>query len=157
MTARRSTSQARVRYAETDKMGVVYYANYLVWFEVGRNEYMRACGYPYSKLEAQDIFMPVAEARCRYHASAIYDDVLQIETTVDAFSAPDRRMSSRWPAWSQPIVGTSPTGRGAGARASRRAARVRATRIVRAPGDAPVVTPMRLEQSTVDRAVVEPR
>jgi len=72
----------RVRYADTDQMGVVYYANYLIWFEVGRNEYLRAVGYPYSKLESEDIRMPVAEATCRYHAPARYDDVLDVRTRI---------------------------------------------------------------------------
>lgn len=75
------TSEVRVRYAETDQMGVVYYSNYLVWFEIGRVELMRSLGMAYSQLE--DVYgciLPVAEARCRYRASARYDDMLQIET-----------------------------------------------------------------------------
>jgi acyl-CoA thioester hydrolase len=75
------TSEVRVRYAETDQMGVVYYANYLVWFEIGRVELMRSLGMAYSQLEeAYDCILPVAEARCRYRASARYDDLIQIET-----------------------------------------------------------------------------
>ena len=74
-------ARLRVRYAETDQMGVVYYANYLVWFEVGRVEYFRAHGFSYSQMERQDdCHLPVAEARCRYKAPARYDDPLVIRT-----------------------------------------------------------------------------
>lgn len=75
------TSEVRVRYAETDQMSVVYYSNYLIWFEIGRVELMRSLGMAYSQLE--DVYgciLPVAEARCRYRASAHYDDQIQIET-----------------------------------------------------------------------------
>ena len=73
----------RVRYAETDQMGVVYYANYFVWFEIGRVELMRSLGFEYRDLEEQDqCFLPVVEANCRYRAPARYDDVLTLETRV---------------------------------------------------------------------------
>ena len=73
----------RVRYAETDQMGVVYYANYFVWFEIGRVELMRSLGFKYRELEEQDqCFLPVVEANCRYRAPARYDDVLTLETRV---------------------------------------------------------------------------
>lgn len=68
----------RVRYAETDKMGVAYYANYLVWFEVLRGDFMRAMGIPYTALEAEGIFLPIAEANVRYVAPARYDDPVEI-------------------------------------------------------------------------------
>jgi acyl-CoA thioester hydrolase len=75
------TTEVRVRYAETDQMGVVYYANYLVWFEIGRVELMRSLGLPYSALETEyHCILPVIEAKCRYHASARYDDEILIET-----------------------------------------------------------------------------
>jgi acyl-CoA thioester hydrolase len=77
------TNEVRVRYAETDQMGVVYYSNYLIWFEIGRVELMRSLGMAYSQLE--DVYgciLPVAEARCRYRASARYDDLIQIETSL---------------------------------------------------------------------------
>ncbi|MGD0802157.1 MAG: thioesterase family protein [Terracidiphilus sp.] len=75
------TTQIRVRYAETDQMGVVYYANYLVWFEVGRVELLRSLGFSYRQLEAEHgCILPVIEARCRYRASARYDDEILIET-----------------------------------------------------------------------------
>jgi acyl-CoA thioester hydrolase len=77
------TATIRVRYAETDQMGVVYYANYFVWFEVGRVELMRSLGFEYRELEEQDqCFLPVVEANCRYRAPARYDDVLTLETRV---------------------------------------------------------------------------
>jgi acyl-CoA thioester hydrolase len=70
----------RVRYAETDKMGVVYYANYLVWFEVGRCELLRAVGSSYRELESSGIMLPVIEAHCEYRSPARYDDELQVKT-----------------------------------------------------------------------------
>ena len=77
------TATIRVRYAETDQMGVVYYANYFVWFEIGRVELMRALGFEYRQLEEQDqCYLPVVEANCRYRAPARYDDVLTLETRV---------------------------------------------------------------------------
>lgn len=73
----------RVRYAETDKMGIVYYANYLVWFEIGRTEYCRARGFSYRDMEEMDdAFLVVAEGYCRYKAPAYYDDELLIRTHV---------------------------------------------------------------------------
>lgn len=74
------THQVRVRYAETDQMGVVYYANYLVWFELGRVEVLRSLGLSYQTLEVEfDCILPVVEANCRYRAPARYDDVVIIE------------------------------------------------------------------------------
>jgi acyl-CoA thioester hydrolase len=74
------TTQVRVRYAETDQMGVVYYANYLVWFEIGRVEVLRAAGYSYNELEIKHgCILPVIDARCRYRAPAKYDDEILIE------------------------------------------------------------------------------
>ena len=71
----------RVRYAETDQMGVVYYANYLVWFEIGRSEFCRRHGFEYRDMEQQDgLFIIVAEASCRYKASAHYDDEVEVRT-----------------------------------------------------------------------------
>jgi acyl-CoA thioester hydrolase len=73
----------RVRYSETDKMGIVYYANYLVWFEIGRTEYCRARGFSYRDMEEkEDAFLVVAEAYCRYKAAAFYDDELLIRTHI---------------------------------------------------------------------------
>lgn len=72
----------RVRYQETDQMGVVYYSNYFVYFEIGRTEYLRSLGLPYSELEKEDIFLAVFEAYCKYKAPARYDDLLTIRTWV---------------------------------------------------------------------------
>jgi acyl-CoA thioester hydrolase len=75
------TTEVRVRYAETDQMGIVYYANYLVWFELGRVEVLRSLGLTYSKLETEHgCILPVVDARCRYRAPARYDDEIVIET-----------------------------------------------------------------------------
>ena len=74
-------TQVRVRYAETDQMGIVYYANYLVWFELGRVELLRSLGLAYSQLEKEhECILPVVEARCRYRSPARYDDEILIET-----------------------------------------------------------------------------
>lgn len=73
----------RVRYAETDRMGVVYHANYLIWFEIGRTEYCRARGFAYRDMEENDdAFLVVAESYCRYKAPAHYDDELLVRTHV---------------------------------------------------------------------------
>ena len=73
-------TELRVRYAETDQMGVVYYANYLVWFEIGRVEFMRSLGFDYKQMEVEDgCILPVIEASCRYKAPARYDDVILID------------------------------------------------------------------------------
>ncbi len=75
------TTQVRVRYAETDQMGIVYYANYLVWFEIGRVELLRSLGLAYSQLETEhECILPVVEAKCRYRSPARYDDLILIET-----------------------------------------------------------------------------
>jgi acyl-CoA thioester hydrolase len=74
-----STSTVRVRYAETDQMGVVYHANYLVWFEVARTDLLRSLGATYRDLEEEDgVRLPVIEVECRYRRPARYDDVLEI-------------------------------------------------------------------------------
>ena len=70
----------RVRYAETDRMGVVYYANYLVWFEVGRTEWLRQTGWTYREMERDGISLPVIEAHCEYRQPARYDDEIEIAT-----------------------------------------------------------------------------
>ena len=76
-------ARLRVRYAETDQMGVVYYANYLVWMEVGRAEFCRATGIRYRDMETEDgILLTVAEASCRYHSPALYDDEVIVRTWI---------------------------------------------------------------------------
>jgi|SRR5208283_4801727 acyl-CoA thioester hydrolase len=75
------TTEVRVRYAETDQMGIVYYANYLIWFELGRVELLRSLGLAYSRLEADHgCMLPVIQAHCRYRSPARYDDEVLIET-----------------------------------------------------------------------------
>ena len=79
-----SESRFRVRYAETDQMGMVYYANYLIWMEVGRTDYCRKCGFKYRDLEREEqAFLTVAEATCRYLAPARYDDEIVVETQLE--------------------------------------------------------------------------
>lgn len=73
-----NTTRIRVRYADTDQMGFAYYANYLVWFEVGRTEMLRECGLPYVELEALGVALPVLEAHCTYRKSARYDQLLRV-------------------------------------------------------------------------------
>lgn len=73
----------RVLYKDTDKMGVVYYANYLNWFEIGRAEYMRQAGCSYKELEDKNYMMPIIEAYCKYYSPAFYDDLVEIETKIE--------------------------------------------------------------------------
>jgi acyl-CoA thioester hydrolase len=75
-----SRSIVRVRYAETDKMGVVYYANYFVWFEVARADLLRNRGWSYREMESAGVSLPVIEAHCAYQRPARYDDELEIMT-----------------------------------------------------------------------------
>jgi len=78
-----SEARVRVRYAETDQMGVAYHGNYFVWFEVGRSQYCNDCGFSYRELEARHgLYLIVAEAHCRYKTSAKYEDELTIRTFV---------------------------------------------------------------------------
>lgn len=72
----------RVSYRDTDKMGVVYYANYFVFFEMGRTELMRQIGFTYDEMEKQGLYFPVINAQCNYHAPAHYDDLITVETTI---------------------------------------------------------------------------
>ena len=73
----------RVRYAETDQMGVVYHSNYFIWFEVGRVELLRQIGFSYREMEEQDqCFIAVVEARCRFKAPARYDDEIRVRTSL---------------------------------------------------------------------------
>lgn len=73
-----ATTTLRVRYAETDQMGVVYYANYFVWFEVARVELLRTLGWSYREMEASGIILPVIDAQCHYRRPARYDDEIEI-------------------------------------------------------------------------------
>jgi acyl-CoA thioester hydrolase len=73
----------RVRYAETDAMGIVYHTNYIVWFEVGRGEFMRQRGGNYREFEDQGLYLPVSEVDARFLASARYDDEVVVRTSVE--------------------------------------------------------------------------
>lgn len=75
-----SSTKTRVRYAETDQMGVVYYGNYAQYFELGRTEWLRAKGISYKDMENHGIMLPVISLNCEFKKSAIYDDVLTIKT-----------------------------------------------------------------------------
>jgi acyl-CoA thioester hydrolase len=77
-----ATIEVRVRYSETDQMGVVYHANYLVWCEIGRTDLLRKLGRSYAGLETEGILLAVSEASLRYHRSARYDDRCRIRTTL---------------------------------------------------------------------------
>jgi acyl-CoA thioester hydrolase len=77
-----SRVEFRVRYAETDQMGVVYHAHYLVWCEIGRTDFIRALGTSYADMERAGVRLAVADASMRYHAPARYDDVVRVETTL---------------------------------------------------------------------------
>ena len=76
-------TRVRVRYAETDQMGVVYHANYLVWFEVGRVELIRQMGQDYKSMEQEGFAIAVVEANVRYKSPARYDDELVVKTRID--------------------------------------------------------------------------
>ena len=75
-------SRFRVRYAETDQMGVVYHANYLVWMEIGRVEFYRAAGLTYRTMEQDGIMLAVVDVHCRFRAPARYDDEIAVETGI---------------------------------------------------------------------------
>jgi acyl-CoA thioester hydrolase len=80
----KNVTSYRVIYGDTDQMGVVYYANYLRWFESGRSELLRQIGLPYGKIEEQGFHFPVTEVSCRYAHSARYDEVVKIETELSS-------------------------------------------------------------------------
>lgn len=80
------TWEVRVRYGDTDQMGVAYHANHLRWFEIARTEWLRARGRSYRDLEADGVSLPVTEAHCRYHAPARYDDRLRLVTRIGELS-----------------------------------------------------------------------
>ena len=84
MSRRRETvSEIRVRYAETDQMGVVYHTHYLVWCEVGRTDYIREMAMPYAQLEREGCVLAVADVHIRYVAAAQYDDVVRVRTWIE--------------------------------------------------------------------------
>ncbi|MBD0382782.1 acyl-CoA thioesterase [Paenibacillus sedimenti] len=79
--------QLRVRYEETDQMGVVYHANYLTWFEIGRTELIRELGYPYRKIEEKGLLLPLVEADAKFKKPARYDDLVSIYTRISESSS----------------------------------------------------------------------
>lgn len=76
-------AEVRVRYGETDKMGIVYYSNYFDWFEIGRTEFFRSLGMSYRRLEEKNLMLPVIDAQCKYFSSALYDDIVIIRTRLE--------------------------------------------------------------------------
>ena len=72
----------RVRYAETDQMGVVYHANYFIWCEMGRTDFIRQCGMSYADLERSGVALAVSEVMARFHAAARYDDLIRVRTSL---------------------------------------------------------------------------
>jgi acyl-CoA thioester hydrolase len=82
--ARESVTEVRVRYGETDQMGVVYHANYIVWCELGRTEYIRQCGMSYAEMERTGTKLAVTDITLRLHASARYDEIVRITTRLAA-------------------------------------------------------------------------
>ena len=83
----------RVRYSETDKMGIVYYANYLVWFEIGRTDLCRETGFPYSEIERRGFLLVVTEVGCRFRIPFRYDEEIVIRTTVEQAASRAMRFS----------------------------------------------------------------
>lgn len=81
----------RVRYGDTDKMGISYYANYFVWFEAARTEYFRALGLPYTECEKQGYFLPVIDTGAKYKSPSTYDDLVVVRTSVSEIKASSMR------------------------------------------------------------------
>ena len=85
------TTTITVRYGETDQMGIVYYGNYALYYEIGRTEAIKNLGYTYKQMEADGFIMPVLDLQIKYHKAAKYDDVLNVTTTIAAL--PTRKMT----------------------------------------------------------------
>ena len=85
-----SESRVRVRYKETDQMGIAHHSNYIVWFEIGRTDLCRATGFPYTEIEGRGLILVVVEVTCRYRIPYRYDDEVVIRTSVAETSS--RRM-----------------------------------------------------------------
>jgi acyl-CoA thioester hydrolase len=88
-------SELRVRYAETDQMGVVYHANYLVWCEIGRTDFIRRAGRSYADLEREGVLLAVSDASLRFHASARYDDSISVYTSLSSVGSRGMSFSYR--------------------------------------------------------------
>jgi acyl-CoA thioester hydrolase len=86
MVVKRNLTEYRVIFSDIDSMGVVYYSHYLDWFERGRTEFFREIELPYTEVVEHGVVTPVSEVYCKYHRSARYDDVVQIETWVSSFT-----------------------------------------------------------------------
>jgi acyl-CoA thioester hydrolase len=82
MTSLTHEIELRVRYAETDQMGVVYHANYLIWCEMGRTDFIRQLGVSYAEMERAGVSLAVSELSARFHAAARYDDLIRVQTTL---------------------------------------------------------------------------
>lgn len=93
-----TVSEFRVRYAETDQMGVAYHANYLVWCEVGRTDFIRELGVTYAEMEKSGVLLAVADAQVRFHSSARYDDLVSVRTRLTS-------VRSRMVTFSYEVVG----------------------------------------------------
>ncbi len=79
-------TKIRVRYKETDRMGIVHHSNYYVWFEAGRTEYMREQGLSYREMEERGLMLPITETHCKHLQGALYDDVVVVRTSMSGFS-----------------------------------------------------------------------
>lgn len=86
MPEQEHVTEIRVTYRDTDQMGHVYYANYLVYFETARTEFLRSLGRTYRSCEEEGIYLPVVEAQCQYREPALYDDVVQVTTRVSKWT-----------------------------------------------------------------------
>ena len=124
-----AVSEIRVRYAETDQMGVVYHANYLIWCEIGRTEFIRALGGSYAEMERQGIMLAVTEVTMRMHASARYDDLVRVTTRL-------RAVRSRAVEFTYDIARD-----GSGAGGGARIASVATTLVSVSPAGRPVILP----------------
>lgn len=82
----KSVTKVKVRYAETDAMGIVYHANYYIYFETAREDLLSLCGLTYKEIEEKGVMMPIAQTQCKYYAPAKYADELLIETTIEKFT-----------------------------------------------------------------------
>ena len=99
-----ASSRIRVRYAETDQMGIAYHGNYFAWFEVGRTDLLRGLGLTYRELEADGLRLPVIETRARFLRPALYDDMLDVRTRLAELGggAPGKELAEIQPMDSAP-------------------------------------------------------
>lgn len=95
LSVMKNISSVRARYAETDQMGVVYYANFYVWMEIGRTNLLRDMGLTYKEMESRGVMLPIAESHARYYAPAFYDDEITIESEMTEFRAGRIKLSHK--------------------------------------------------------------